>query len=74
MTMTVEVTRAASELAAQMPIGTLSRLQMRLSGHSEHGGVTDFENIHIGSFRGMKWNGDRYILTFSDALEAAQQR
>jgi|TARA_Y100000052_G_C2953683_1_gene88930 hypothetical protein len=74
MTMTAEVTRAAAELAQQMPIGTLSRLQMRLVGSSEHGGVTDFENIHLGVFKGLKWNGEKYILNFSDALEAAQQR
>ena len=74
MTMSAEVTPHAAEMAMQLPIGTLSRLQMRLVGHSEAGGPTDFETIHIGSFRGVQWNGQRYILNFSDALQAAEQR
>ena len=74
MTMSAEVTPHAAERAMQLPIGTLSKLQMRLVGHSEAGGPTDFETIHIGSFRGVQWNGQRYILNFSDALQAAEQR
>ena len=74
MTMSAEVTTHAAEMAMQMPIGTLSKLQMRLVGHSEAGGPTDFETIHIGSFRGVQWNGQRYILNFSDGLQTAEQR
>ena len=71
--LTCEVTTHAAELAMQMPIGTLSRLQVRFMDGGESS-PTDFETIHIGTFQGVKWNGDRYILSFGDALQAAEQR
>ena len=70
--MSVVVTRAAAQFAMQMPIGTLSRLQCRMKGNDVPD--TDFETIHYGTYRGCKWNGSSYTLSFGDALEASEQR
>ena len=74
MTLTCEVTPHAAELAMQMPIGTLSRLQVRFMAGERSDGPTDFETIHLGQYQGLNWNGERYILSFGDALQAAEQR
>ena len=74
MTLTCEVTPHAAELAMQMQIGTLSRLEVRFMDGSKTDGPTDFETIHIGQYQGLNWNGERYILSFGDALQAAEQR
>ncbi|QDP65607.1 MAG: hypothetical protein GOVbin1454_1 [Prokaryotic dsDNA virus sp.] len=70
--LTVQVSRAAAEFAMQLATGTLSRLQCRLKGQNFED--TDFETIHYGVYRGCKWNGETYTLSFGDALEAAEQR
>lgn len=73
MTMSCEVTTFAAEMAMQMPIGTLSRLQVRFMAGGQ-AAPTPFETIHLGVFDGVKWNGERYSLSFRDALQAAEQR
>jgi len=78
-TLSVGVTKEAATAAMNMPIGTLSRLEMSLEDEAttftvERSEDTPWETIHIGQYRGMKWTGDAYTLDFADALEAANQR
>ena len=70
--LTVDVTKYAAGAAAAMPPGTLACLQIQLTTGGAHFDSRDYgqwENIFIGVFRGMSWNGTQYQLTFGDATD-----
>ena len=73
-TLTAGVTRMAATHAARMPEGVLARLQIRLDPASVPSHVTDWEDIWIGVYQGVKWSGTDYTLSFVDALQQVKQK
>ena len=73
-TLSVGVSQFVASHAARMPEGCLSRLQIRLDPATTESGSSDWEDIWIGVFQGMKWNGSDYSLEFVDALQQVKQK
>tara|TARA_R110002020_G_scaffold150501_1_gene327281 strand:+ start:509 stop:2605 length:2097 start_codon:yes stop_codon:yes gene_type:complete len=71
-TLTVDVTREAASAISTLPVGCLTKLQMSLM--DTDGEYTNFETIHIGQFRQLKYSGTSYTINMLDALEATGTR
>lgn len=67
MTFNLGCTQWAASAATQVPIGTLALLQIHLGV-----GSAGWETIAVGTYKGMKWNGETYTLSFGDGLDAAR--
>lgn len=73
-TLSAGVTRLAASHAARMPGGVLARLQIRFDPSTTESQTSAWEDVWIGQFQGMKWNGSDYTLSFVDALQAVKQK
>lgn len=74
-TLTVGVTKEAAEAVLQMCPGVLTRLECSLeSPGSSTSTQTEWNTIHIGQFRNMRWNGQSYTVEISCALEATKYK
>lgn len=77
-TLSCEVTQYAASAAAECLIGTLAIMQIRfppdvMGEDVDHEMESSWQNIFVGVYQGMKWNGQAYSLNFNDALAAARQ-